>query len=112
MGLILSDTQLALASLEISLELAKWERKKENVILVTLNPAGGYSGKCRVILISITYSYWIIQEDVLKKLVYNEKQTRAGLVRIQVSVPDKSPRDTLRKVRDTYLRQALGNAVV
>ncbi len=33
---------------------------------------------------------------------------RAGLVGIQVSVKDKSPRDTLKKVKGPNLRQALG----
>lgn len=36
---------------------------------------------------------------------------RSGLVRLQVSVHDKSPGDTWRKVGGPYLREALGNAV-
>ncbi len=80
---MLSDTQLALASLEISLlKLAKGERekKKHHPLLVTQSPGGGFSGKCRVILlILITHSHWLIQEGALKKPQYNEKQNEGWL---------------------------------
>lgn len=73
----------------------------------------GYRGECRVIFsVLITHSHWLIQEDVLKSHYIMRSNTNAGLVRLQVSVHDKSPRDTLKKVRGPYLRQALGKAVV
>lgn len=104
-GEMLSDTQLALASRDTSLhKLAKGKRKKENAILRSSrkNPGGVYSGKRRVILILITHSHWVIQEDVLKKPDYNERQTRAGVVRLQVSVHDKSPGDVEKGQRHTF----------